>query len=191
MLALVELGFDVHGIELNSDVARAAEVNTGLPVHTVDDFWRQSDLYFDAIYLGDVLEHLSNPRELLVNLSRRLKQNGILFLEGPLEINPSIVNLAIALTQSIKNLFGLSEEMSSPPSHLFMTNANQFIKFLESVDWKLEIVNVKLSDSGWPYSRGGGARPLIASISRFISRIPLLNRYLGNRFSIVLKMRNV
>lgn len=43
---------------------------------------------FDAIHLGDVLEHLPHPASLLRELE---PLGGVFFIEGPLENNPSLV----------------------------------------------------------------------------------------------------
>lgn len=43
--------------------------------------------HFDAIYLGDVLEHFTNPIEALENMNKILKKGGYVFADVPSTLN--------------------------------------------------------------------------------------------------------
>ena len=70
--------WDVLGIEPSQIAALYAE-KLGIPV--IKDFFQNLDLQqlgkFNAIYMHDVLEHSSDPSELLKNCNYLLKNNGI------------------------------------------------------------------------------------------------------------------
>ena len=38
---------------------------------------------FDAVFIGEIIEHLENPYKAMIEVSRVLKNNGILYLSTP------------------------------------------------------------------------------------------------------------
>lgn len=92
MKALVREGFIPYGVEFDEAAARYAGQNANCQTFSLDQFVVLSEMReipkFDAIHLGDVLEHLPDPARVLRNLLGHLKHDGILFVEGPLEIKP-------------------------------------------------------------------------------------------------------
>lgn len=57
-------------------------------VHRVDVFYNGKDLpfekhFFDSVFCGEVIEHVFNPREVLREINRVLKEDGILLLTVP------------------------------------------------------------------------------------------------------------
>jgi len=77
---LATVGFDVHGIEPSeSGSARARRkglnVLTGYFPHT------KPDGYFDAVILSHVLEHLSDPMEILGSISKVVPQGYLLLVQ--------------------------------------------------------------------------------------------------------------
>jgi len=97
--ALKAEGFVPTGVEFDKQAARAAARNTGCPVSSVDEFRAVTGPY-DALHLGDMLEHPPNPLITFRELPAMVKPGGILFVEGPLEINPGPVYWAARLTSS-------------------------------------------------------------------------------------------
>ncbi|MFZ5758887.1 MAG: class I SAM-dependent methyltransferase [Thermodesulfobacteriota bacterium] len=85
LIRMRELGWEVHGVELNEEAARHAREQLGLDnVHT--GFFDTLDYaggFFDVIHMGMVLEHLFNPREALVTINGLLKNGGQLILSVP------------------------------------------------------------------------------------------------------------
>lgn len=86
LLALRQLGWDVHGVEMTPALARYAREQFGLDVRTgaaevaLAEF---PDGYFDVITMWHVLEHLANPSGVLAEVCRLLKPGGRLMLEVP------------------------------------------------------------------------------------------------------------
>jgi len=85
LIRMRELGWEVHGVELNDQAARYARETLGLKnVHT--GFFDTLDYplgFFDVIHMGMVLEHLFNPKEALRSINSLLKDGGQLILSVP------------------------------------------------------------------------------------------------------------
>jgi SAM-dependent methyltransferase len=77
-------GWEVQGTELTEAAGRYAREVAGVPVHigNLDDLGLPGDPY-DAIILWHVLEHVPDPRALLVGARRVLKPRGVLLVAVP------------------------------------------------------------------------------------------------------------
>lgn len=76
--------FDLVDISQRSlDVAQALIANNKVNYVLSDIFKFQNSKEYDFITMGEVLEHVENPKELLVKLWGHLKSNGYLFLTVP------------------------------------------------------------------------------------------------------------
>lgn len=81
---MMEYGWQVQGVELSPTAAETARREYGLDVLTGDLAQAQfPDCYFDVVTLWDVLEHLYDPLAELVEISRLLKDDGLLVIELP------------------------------------------------------------------------------------------------------------
>lgn len=77
-------GWEVYGIELNKWLCKWAKKNYGLEIQSGTLFdYKFKDNYFDVITLWDVLEHVSDPKALLIEINRILKKDGILVVNYP------------------------------------------------------------------------------------------------------------
>jgi 2-polyprenyl-3-methyl-5-hydroxy-6-metoxy-1,4-benzoquinol methylase len=79
-----EGGFEVEGVEPSPSLSEIARENWGLKIHTC--FLEKANLptnSFDVITLIDVLEHVTNPQELLSSCFDLLKKDGILVIKVP------------------------------------------------------------------------------------------------------------
>ena len=76
-------GFDVFGVELNTDTARIAKTNK-LKVFngTLEQAGYKSGS-FDVIFLGDIIEHVTDPRDLIKRCIDLLKKDGLLVISTP------------------------------------------------------------------------------------------------------------
>jgi len=90
LVAFGKRGFEVSGIELDSDRATATEIllkDQNLIGH-ISNMDIYSDSFnsfeeFDIIIAENVIEHVDNPRKFLFHLSKYINPNGILYLEIP------------------------------------------------------------------------------------------------------------
>jgi SAM-dependent methyltransferase len=83
MQVMRELGFDAYGVDVSATIARHAVERFGFrSVHigTLDSA-PFPDRSFDLITMWDVIEHVVDPRALLLKVGELLKPNGLLVLE--------------------------------------------------------------------------------------------------------------
>ena len=76
-------GFSATGVE--EAAAYAAKNADCLVFSTASFFSQRNKATYDAVHLGDVLEHLPEPGANLRELLGFAKPGGLLFVEGPLE----------------------------------------------------------------------------------------------------------
>src|SRR5271157_3142232 len=130
MKALKVEGFSTTGVEFNKEAAVYAANNEDCLVFSIADFFSQRNkASYDALHLGDVLEHLPKPAETLRELLAFVKAGGLLFVERPLETNPSPVFWAARLFGAVKRRVKPIFTGSSPPTHLLRVNAAQQLAF--------------------------------------------------------------
>jgi 2-polyprenyl-3-methyl-5-hydroxy-6-metoxy-1,4-benzoquinol methylase len=181
--ALNAEGFVPYGVEFDRDAAQFAGQKAACMTMSVDDFLAQPDKpLFDAIHLGDVLEHLPDPAGTLKGLLVHLKSGGLLFAEGPLEINPSPVYWAARLFGAFKRIVRPKITAGHPPTHLFRTGAKQQLDFFMRVEPRLSLQHWDIYETGWPYTGGGKLKHIIAGVAIRLSGKRFLGGAFGNRF---------
>jgi glycosyltransferase involved in cell wall biosynthesis/SAM-dependent methyltransferase len=181
--ALVAAGFVPFGVEFDRDAADLAAKRAGCDAISVDDFQSLPvKPMFDAIHFGDVLEHLPDPAKTLNDLLVYLKPGGILYVEGPLEINPSPVYWASRLFGAFKRIVRPAFVASDPPTHLFRTGATQQLAFFSMVEPGLVLKHWLIYDTGWPYAKGGVIKLAFAAIAMRVGGKRFFGMTFGNRF---------
>jgi SAM-dependent methyltransferase len=81
-----ECGWNVTGVELNTDMAGRARINFGLDVHSLSVEDLPGPLVgqrFDVVYMSHVLEHLLEPDSALGKIRKLLSPDGALVLRVP------------------------------------------------------------------------------------------------------------
>jgi 2-polyprenyl-3-methyl-5-hydroxy-6-metoxy-1,4-benzoquinol methylase len=187
--AACSAGFGCFGVEFDRDAATSASLNAGCDVVSLEEFSKKKTQdKFDVIHIGDVLEHLPYPAETLVDLLTRLRPGGLLFVEGPLEINPSPVYWASSLFGSIRHLFRPTFVGQGKPTHLFRTGSEQQLKFFNHVSKSLHLLRWEVYETGWPYINQGFLKSVIARAAIFVSGKKVFGSPLGNRFIGVFRL---
>lgn len=189
MQAAKHLGFSPHGVEFDASAAAAAEGMVGCPVYTVAIFDQIHCQSFDVIHLGDVLEHLPDPAATLAELLKRLKLGGLLFVEGPLEANPSPVYWAARLFGSFKYLCNPALIGPGVPYHLFFTSALAQSRFFRERFPALQPVFWRTLESGWPYAKGNWIKRVIANLALLVGGKTVAGIVFGNRFQAIYVLR--
>jgi 2-polyprenyl-3-methyl-5-hydroxy-6-metoxy-1,4-benzoquinol methylase len=175
--------FIPFGVEFDADAAKLASSNANCIALSVSEFSEMTNPpQFDAIHLGDVLEHLPNPAETLKELITYLKPDGILFVEGPLEINPSLVYWSAKLFGRMKRIIKPDFIASNAPTHLFRTGGMQQLAFFKYIDIGLDTIHWRVYEAGWPYINGGVVKSFIARIAIMLSGKQYFEHTFGNRF---------
>ncbi|WP_175404011.1 bifunctional 2-polyprenyl-6-hydroxyphenol methylase/3-demethylubiquinol 3-O-methyltransferase UbiG [Mucilaginibacter sp. PPCGB 2223] len=143
----VAKGYQVTGIEYNEDLVQSlAQAIPGASFLTIGDFTSQTDLY-DVIFLGNVLEHLTNPSEMLAYFKERLSTGGLLILEGPLEENFTIAG---ALRRWFFKRRKKRGQMAAHfPRHIFYADYNNQLDVLTRAGF--EKIKYKVGEKTWPF----------------------------------------
>ena len=147
---------------------------------------KKFDNFFDIIHLGDVLEHVIDPNALLKKLDQKIKKKGLLYVEGPLERNISLVNISIIIFGNFKKLIRPNLKNNFKPYHLYFCNFKNQLSMIKSSN-KYKIIKYEIYETGWPYNDGGLIKKFISSLSILISKLNIFGFKFGNRFRIILK----
>jgi SAM-dependent methyltransferase len=83
-----EHGFRPEGVEICPEMAQQAREHSGCPVHTgtVESVGLDEGAY-DVVFMGHVLEHVTDPHRMLRAARRALSDDGLLAVEVPSFIN--------------------------------------------------------------------------------------------------------
>ena len=181
---LSDNGFDAKGVEFDQSAAYQAAKYANCEVFTIDEFGLSDCNKYDCIHFGDVLEHLPDPYTTVFENLKKLNPGGVLFVEGPLEVNPSIVYYSALFFAFINRIFNKDKIPSYPPTHLFRVDAKQQLNFFNRYE-NLELVYWEVYETGFPYSYGGFIKKNIAKISKLISGKKVFSLVFGNRFRAI------
>lgn len=121
-------GADVWGVDLEYAEGRLPGPADHYQKASAESF--SFDTSFDAIFAGDIIEHLSNPGLFLDAAKRHLKRDGALILTTPNAFN--IFNLAEKFTK---------DEPTVNSDHTFYFNKKTLLKLLEKNGWKADEVS--------------------------------------------------
>ena len=183
MSACKEGGYRTFGVDFDASAARSAGDRVGCDWASVSDFASgYSDILFDVIHLGDVLEHLPDPLGTLLSLVPRLRPGGYLYVEGPLEVNPSPVYWSAQLFGSLKRLVKPGFIASHPPTHLFRTDAKAQREFFSRLGSDFRLVEWDVYETGWPYKGNGPVKTLIGDLACRLGGLKIGPLRFGNRF---------
>ncbi len=143
LAAARERGFDTMGIELSPEMAEWGRKHLHLDIRTGTlEQQRFSEDTFDVVYLGDVIEHLLRPKEVLREIRRVLKSNGIVALAYPMELNHLVPNLRILLR--------LQRQSPHLPYHLFYYTTKTLRMLLEQCGFAIKTEKVEKTLSRRP-----------------------------------------
>lgn len=143
-------GYLAEGVELEQSARDAAMRNSGCRVRSLEDI-ELGDGAYDAIHIGDVLEHLPDPERMMRRLERFLSRDGIFIVEGPLEENRSAVKWVASAVRWIKWWTGRSNYSAAAPLHLTRTSARSQKSFFDDRMGFRTLV-FQIYESGWPYA---------------------------------------
>lgn len=108
-------GYHVSGIEYSAMGTKLCRERFGLDVRQ-SSFEELSPDHgrFDVIFMGDVLEHLIEPRAMLEKARRMLKPSGIIAVEVPSMFNSFVGRLAVRGYRLLRT----RKKMPMPPYHV-------------------------------------------------------------------------
>jgi SAM-dependent methyltransferase len=140
-----ELGWVVTGVEFDPDVARRASIQSRSTVLTgLDELRASAAVPADAIHLGDVLEHLTAPLDVLSALVELLRPTGLLLAQGPLEAGPCVFATVVRTARRLRS----ARPVDMPPYHVLQaTVAGQRTLFERA---GLDALEYRVSEVAWP-----------------------------------------
>ncbi|MFN7014033.1 MAG: class I SAM-dependent methyltransferase [Bacteroidia bacterium] len=132
------------GVEFNKEFSRIVAQKSGYNIVSIDDIGEQT---FDLIHVGHVLEHLTNPYEIIEQLKKFAHKNTLFIFDGPLENNACLSRYIIKLGSKIKQ----KKQNSIDPQHITLTNYNSQLLFfnncmLNKINYEVCEVNFPLPD---------------------------------------------
>lgn len=145
-------GWRVAGVEISEYAARLAQERlAGAPIYTLPlEEVELEPEQFDVIRLKHCIEHLPQPRELLMRVGSLLRKGGYVVLD-----TDNAEGLRSRLENAIRNIFGRTLTRSivkgltgkdldtrygrlSPPIHLYTFNLNNLTRLLAEAGLKVE-----------------------------------------------------
>lgn len=124
----------VYGVELNEDTAQIAKDN-GLCISVGElASANYSPSSFDAIHVGDVIEHVRDPEETLSELFSLLSPDGVILF-----VTPNHDAIFPVITLWLYRLFSIPWSHPTPPYHLNQFSEKSLLKLLQNVN--LEVIH--------------------------------------------------
>ena len=182
-----KLDFAAVGVEFDEGVRKLAAEYAGCPVVAPSDIFGQ-DSQFDVVLLGDVLEHVSDPQRLLLDLRRVMSNDGVIYVQGPLEGSPTLLHLFVSLVAILKP--GLDDSL--PPYHVSLATARSMRALAQRCGFR--VAELRIFEVQWPApsirqalgSRSARALSL-AGLKVVDSMVARLSPSRGNRFMMLLE----
>jgi SAM-dependent methyltransferase len=114
------LGYRTYGIEFDRSATEKVKGESDAVVVTdLDEI--PSEVQFDAIHMGDVIEHLTEVNVDMPRILDRLRVEGVFIAQGPLEANFNLFLVGLRLKKIVRNT-----DSSMPPYHVMLaTSAGQ------------------------------------------------------------------
>jgi SAM-dependent methyltransferase len=184
-----KIGYIAQGVELTQSAREEAGSCSGCDVLSPSELFK-SNLKFDTIFLGDVIEHIYNPIEILTLLKPHLKPGGEVFIQGPLEGASTFSHFLLA----IKSYFTPGRRSHLPPYHVSLANFNAISLLLAASGYRIDWY--RTAEPIWPakrfFSKGSldSISDFIFSFSKVVDiSISKIVRHYGTRIYLVAKLK--
>lgn len=144
-------GWEVYGVELSKEACQFARSSLGLNVFCGD--LKEASFpegHFDVVTLWNVLDHMVNPVQQLLEVRRILKNDGLLFLRLPnFLFQVKVRRIGEALDNLFRGHTNLSRKIAV--SHLYAFSSTSLINLLSSQKFSILGVRNALPSKGNPY----------------------------------------
>jgi SAM-dependent methyltransferase len=147
ILEAMAKGYEVTGVEFNLDLVQ--NLKKAFPQNnflSTTQFF-ESEEKFDIIFLGNVLEHLTNPRQMIQIFKSKLNAGGLLAMEGPLEDNFTLAGAFRKAFFSVRKKSG--NKVSHTPWHIFFANYNNQLAVITNAGF--ETIKYQAKEHPWPF----------------------------------------
>jgi SAM-dependent methyltransferase len=185
-------GLHFDGVEFDDQVL--ANLKKSMPekgFHKVDDFLSvPSACRF--IRMSNVLEHFTDPKKQMNDVISKLELGGVILIEGPLEVNFSLVNWFKWNYQRLRKCLNAGYVTHDPPYHVFYSNYHNQRDFFISLG--LEELKYITREDAWPFSDQFSEMKSLSALFKFVvakfsKLICLLKPQSGNTFLFVGRKR--
>jgi SAM-dependent methyltransferase len=130
-------GFRVRGVEFSADAAQFARDKFALDVHTGDlASARFADDSFDVIFMGDVLEHIPDPRSTIAEIRRVLAPGGLLVVLCPMQTNTIYSRTGFFAYRLLRR----KATVNLPPYHVFEYRVRSMKRLVEGAGLRVQRV---------------------------------------------------
>lgn len=157
------LGFQSFGVEVVQETRTEAKKVSGCTIYSPEEL-ASGQYRFDIVFMGDVLEHVSDPISLLKSVQENLNSDGTLIIQGPMEGALTLSNFLVA----IKALLLFKRPGTFPPYHVSLATRISMIKMLATRG--LRANQIEITEPYWPAPRLG-SKDSLTSLSRFLLSI--------------------
>ena len=178
--------YECYGVEFDLKTIEECKnrIDNAVFLNNIEISENKFNNFFDIIHLGDVLEHIVDPDKFLINLNKKIKEKGFLYIEGPIERNISLVNYSIILFGNIKKLFRPTVKNNFKPYHLYFCNFKNQISMINKLK-KYKIIKYQIYETGWPYNEGHFIKKFIAKTAMIFAKLNIFGFKFGNRFRVI------
>jgi SAM-dependent methyltransferase len=179
---VARLGWTCYGIDFNRSTTEAIDGGTVVPdLQNIGP-----EVSFDAVHLGDVIEHLTDPNHDMPSILARVKPGGRVIAQGPLEANFNLFLSGLRLKKIVRNTHS-----TMPPYHVSLATSKGQREFFRR--FGLEEIRCEIFETAHPAPQSLALGDLKSprSTSLFLLRkisqtfSPILDSSAGNRYFYV------
>jgi len=176
-------GGEAVGVELNARAAErsAREIGVRVISGTIDNV---ADRDFDTITLWDLLEHVRDPKGLVVDCALRLKSGGRLFIETPDEaslLDRAVLTLAkLGISGPASTFYGLH--------HLVLFRPQTVRRLLEDNGFKIVEIRGAATEPGRIF-RGNGIKDKMARLG--LGALFIIARLVGRQNKMLIAAKKI
>lgn len=128
-------GAKVVGVEFDKTFVNLLKEKTDFELYTFEELMSQfRGETFDFIHLGHVLEHLTNPIELLSSLKQFAHKDTTFLIDGPLDRNQCLHRSYVDFGSKLKS----KKYREAAPQHLTLTTYQSQLDFFDKIGLQTE-----------------------------------------------------
>lgn len=121
----LELQFEVEAIEISRRQANRLQKLFNIDIHCMDFMKFETDKKYDVITMGDVVEHVTNPRKAIEKAYSLLNDTGVLWIATP------------NFKSGYSRIMGYNDPMWREPYHISYFSYDILKKLLEDVGFQV------------------------------------------------------
>ena len=185
----ISLGAKYIGVEYDQSVVDKLLRENPENIYLTPAQFAQTNMLFDYIFIGDVLEHVSSPSDILITIKKRLKPEGEILIQGPLENSLSLLHLLI----KVKSLAIRGKITSQSPYHVSLASRKSILRLFARNN--LQTCHFQTFEVPWPVlSKSRAKSSDFSRILYFAKKVDLVfqkySKSFGNRFFAAVKLQD-